>query len=76
MSDQDLERRVDDEREPLNSWDVFFKDVLLLKLQIIHPVEGVDVVQDALRVEKDTKLMEDLVKHSAPIRLLILTFAK
>ena len=42
----------------------------------MHPVEGLDVVQDALRISNDTRLMEDLVKHSAPIRLSLMTFAK
>ena len=32
-------------------------------------VEGVDVVRDALRISKETRLMEDIVKHTAPIRI-------
>ena len=44
--------------------------LLQMKLELKHRIEGLDVVQDALRIRNDTRLMEDLVKHSAPIRLL------
>ena len=31
----------------------------------MHPVEGVDVVQDALRISNDSRLIEDLVKATS-----------
>ena len=50
--------------------------LLQMKLELKHRIEGLDVVQDALRIRNDTRLMEDLVKHSVPIRLSLKTFAK
>ena len=50
--------------------------LLLIELELKHRIEGLDVVQIGLMIRNDTRLMEDLLKHSAPIRLSLMTFAK
>ena len=48
--------------------------LLQIKLELKHRIEGLDVVQNGLRIRNNTRLMEDLVKHSAPIRLSLMAF--
>ena len=73
-SNQDLVRREDNQIESV-ILGYLLMILLLIELELKHRIEGLDVLQNALRISNDTRLMETSSKTVLP-SISLMTFSK